>query len=348
MKIFPLLAAHGDALIIEEESDGRSYRIVIDGGPEETADDITDLYLSLGHIDLLVLTHYDEDHISGLIRFFEKIGNGRCIVDRVWANCASIVDYDAEENACAYEDAFVLSKHLELLMKRGIVGEWRDDVTTEMDPVTVGPFQIDVISPTPKIQNELQIAYHDYLEKEGLQDDPDLDVDVSFGRVQQDATKGLTELASAFRPRSTSFMNRSSIALCIQSTGKTVLALGDADAVVVADSLRTRGASEENPIGIDLIKMSHHGSRANINKTLFDITRCNNYLFTTDGGAGGAYHPDRQTIACIDSWARKNNEPLNLYFNYPLVTIMIRNVGLLSDREKELFTIVEGSNAIIV
>ena len=346
MKIYPLKAAHGDALILESEKEGRIYRIVIDGGPEVTADNISDYYLGLEHVDLLVLTHYDADHISGLLKFFASIKEEKGFIDNVWANCASIVDYDDEENAAAFEDAYVLSRHLEKLHKKGIIGHWCDDVTTEKDPVTIGPFKIEVLSPTKDIQSELLKRYRIYIEQEGLQDDPDLDEEVSYARVQMDATKELSVLAASFSPTSTTFMNKTSIALQITAEGRTVLLLGDADTKVITDSFKALGATEEKPLNVDLIKMPHHGSKANVNAQWFQLIDCSNFLFTTNGGDGGAYHPDRQTIACIDSWARKNEKPIALYFNYPLSTIMQRNDGLLTDAEKERFTIVEGQTPI--
>ncbi len=346
LKVYPLYAAHGDALIVEAETDEGIFRIVVDGGPDETAVAISERYLSLKHIDLLVLTHYDTDHITGLIHFFKRLKGDKCIVDKVWANCASIVDYDDEENVAAYEEAYVLSKHLEKLKKRGLIGEWNDYVIAGMPPVSIGPFRIDVLTPTKDILMELLKHYREYIEKEGLQDDPDIDEQVSFGRVQRDAAIDLSELATKFRPTTTSFMNKTSIALRIQAKGKTILLLGDAEAKMITDSIAALGVSKEKPMNVDLIKVSHHGSKANINKHLFELTNCSKYLFTTNGGSSGAYHPDRQTIACIDAWVRKNEEPITLYFNYPLSTIMDRNVGLLSDKEKNKFTIVEGNAAI--
>lgn len=346
MKIYPLQAAHGDALIVESEHEGRLYRIVIDGGPEETAEIIAKYYRELDHLDLLVLTHYDNDHITGIIKYLECLKGKDCVIDRVWANCATIVDYDDDENTAAYDDAYVLANLLEKQKRKGLIGEWNDNLTTETAPLPIGPFLIDVVSPTPAIQSELLKKYRDYIEKHGLEDDPDDDEEVSFGRTQCDATKDFPSLVKSFRPCNTSFMNKSSIALRFQAEGKSLLLLGDADAKVVADALVNLDATVEKPLHFDLIKVSHHGSKANINKKLFEITDCSNYLFTTNGGTGGAYHPDRQTIACIDAWARKNNNPITLFFNYPLNEIMKRNVGLLKDSEKDRFIIVEGQSAI--
>ena len=52
--------------------------------------------------------------------------------------------------------------------------------------------------------------------------------------------------------------------------------------------------------------MSHHGSKANIRKKLLEMIDCDKYLFTTNGGTAGAYHPDRQTLACVSQW--KHND----------------------------------------
>lgn len=346
MKIIPLKAAHGDALIVEAEYEEKVFRIVIDGGPEETADTISECLLNLKHIDLLVLTHFDADHITGVLEFFEHFTEAQCVVDYVWANCANIVDFDTDENVAAYKDAYVLSKHLEKLKKQGVIREWSDNVITEKEPVIIGPFQIDILSPTREIQNELLKQYREYIDQNCLEDDPDIDEEVSFGRVLQDATKDLTKLTTEFRYLGTNFMNKSSIAIRIEAEGKTVLLLGDAESKIITDSLERLGATREDPMPINLIKVSHHGSKANISRRLFELIKCSKYLITTNGGKGGAYHPDRQTIACIDAWSRKDDTPITLYFNYPLETIMKRNVGLLKETEKERFTIIEDVNSI--
>ena len=72
MDIYPLKAAHGDAIIIKIFTNERKHVIVIDGGSSVTAESIADIYDTLDYIDLLMLTHYDEDHISGLLEYFSR------------------------------------------------------------------------------------------------------------------------------------------------------------------------------------------------------------------------------------------------------------------------------------
>lgn len=341
MKIFPLRAAYGDALVVESISEERTYRIVIDGGPKETEEKIADYYCQLGHIDLFVLTHYDEDHIKGIITFLERLNGNDRVIDLVWANCATIVEYDNEENAAAYEDAYTLAKLLNKLKRKGVIGEWEDDITIEKKPISIGPFCIEVLSPTIEINEELKKRYKNYIEKEGLQDDQDQDEDVSYGRVLQDASKTFDYLVEHFKSTSTTFMNKSSIALKISAEEKTILCLADADAKVMEDVLIGKGYDEKHPIQADLVKMSHHGSKANIRKKLLEMIDCDKYLFTTNGGTAGAYHPDRQTLACVSQWKHNDITSITFYFNYPLDTIMERTTGLLRNEERELMNIVD-------
>lgn len=341
MTIQALPAAHGDALIIQSDDIEHSFTIVIDGGPDETSDFISQVYRNLPHIDLLVLTHFDADHIFGIIRYFDSLSADYCVVDRLWVNCARLIDFDNDSNTSAMGNAFTLASHLSRLQEQGIIGEWRDDIHNDLAPYITTSFSIEIVSPTPKILNSLKEKYETTIELEDWKDDPDEDVDVAYSTVQVDASKTFDQLVKDMKRHSTSFMNQTSIAFYLKAEGKTVLLLGDADARIVSNWLSGRNHSETNRLSVDLMKMSHHGSKGNICETMMNMIDCNRFLFTTNGGDGGAYHPDRQTLACIQRWCKKEGEKLVLYFNYPLDTIMERNKGLLNDEEKQLFEIVD-------
>ena len=72
MEIRCLKAEHGDAIIIAIQGRDRIHFIVIDGGPNSKfcTDRIVEEYNKLREIDLMVLTHYDDDHIGGLLQDF--------------------------------------------------------------------------------------------------------------------------------------------------------------------------------------------------------------------------------------------------------------------------------------
>ena len=73
-----------------------------------------------------------------------------------------------------------------------------------------------------------------------------------------------------------------------------------------------------------------------------ELIDCQKYLFTTNGGTGGSYHPDRMTLAYLWKYSNysKDNK-LTLYFNYSLSSIEVRNIGILSSEEQKIFNIVD-------
>ena len=64
-KIYFLPVKHGDAFIIECVRGDTQGLVVVDGGPRSCGFELKRKLNELGTPDLMVLTHYDEDHIGG-------------------------------------------------------------------------------------------------------------------------------------------------------------------------------------------------------------------------------------------------------------------------------------------
>ena len=109
----------------------------------------------------------------------------------------------------------------------------------------------------------------------------------------------------------TAIHNGSSIAFILEIEDKKMLFLGDAHPSVVVDSLINLEYSKENKLSLDLIKVSHHGSKANISDELLDIIECDNFVISTDGSKHGL--PNKETVARIIN----KHENCKIYFNYP-------------------------------
>ena len=74
-------AEFGDCFILESKSDNESTNMLIDGGPYQTFKNhlkptLQKLLLN-GKIDLMVLSHIDNDHIIGLLDLLIEIKNQR-------------------------------------------------------------------------------------------------------------------------------------------------------------------------------------------------------------------------------------------------------------------------------
>lgn len=71
MKISFLKAHYGDSIHIEH----KAHHVIIDGGPQcdELNAIIKDIIDKQEVIDLLVITHYDEDHILGIYKILKEL-----------------------------------------------------------------------------------------------------------------------------------------------------------------------------------------------------------------------------------------------------------------------------------
>ena len=67
-----LKADIGDAFIIEVKEGEKSFTMVVDGGPRRSMRMVVPELEALEKIDMMVLTHYDSDHIRGILHFFAK------------------------------------------------------------------------------------------------------------------------------------------------------------------------------------------------------------------------------------------------------------------------------------
>ena len=67
-KIHFLQVKYGDAFVIECSKSGNLGVVVVDGGPTGCGYVLQNKLKEIGTPDLLVLTHYDDDHIGGILQ----------------------------------------------------------------------------------------------------------------------------------------------------------------------------------------------------------------------------------------------------------------------------------------
>lgn len=99
-KIEILRAGCGDCFFITIENDDEKFRILVDGGVAATYVDLKCGYPMPGdlksklislkskheHIDLLIITHIDDDHIGGLLEWFSHDFPDKTLLHEVWFN----------------------------------------------------------------------------------------------------------------------------------------------------------------------------------------------------------------------------------------------------------------------
>ncbi|MDD3339254.1 MAG: MBL fold metallo-hydrolase [Lachnospiraceae bacterium] len=274
LKVYAYNAGKGDCIRIQY---GDGHNIIVDSGVRRFGPEFQEICESIHddgeNIDLLIITHLDEDHLGGALyamgdKKLSYISEACMNYDKnVESNMSVNVQLSSKQNIELYQRM----TNRNILVKPAIQGT----------SYLLGGAQIDIIWPPQKVaqatyceQSQSPLAY------------------------QSDYGQSLEKLGEAvIRRKDKSQSNRASVVFIFCYEGKKLLFTGDAWGTDIVTALPPK-------ITFDLIKLPHHGAVGNITEEWKDI-RCKSFLVCTDGIA----HPDKQTIAKILKW----NEEINVY-----------------------------------
>ena len=125
-----LKADIGDAFIIEVKEGEESFIMVVDGGPRRSMRTVVPELEALEKIDMMVLTHYDSDHIGGILEYLTTNKEKAKSINKYWINCPHI-SVRVDNKASASEMA-TLKTFFEQLEAEGAVVDWREEVLQGM------------------------------------------------------------------------------------------------------------------------------------------------------------------------------------------------------------------------
>jgi beta-lactamase superfamily II metal-dependent hydrolase len=330
-----LPAFSGDSILIKTYvEDNVEFIILIDGGTPSTFEYSLKNHLKeITKIDLLVLTHIDNDHIGGLINFFKNSLINKIKITEIWYNQPEVEFYESKSGKALIsvpqaEDwkALVKEKKKDVVIK---------EITTENRKIDISGLKFIILSPTTEIKNKL---YEIWLKDKEKTKDKEVSIKALISTSTPSYTKSLEELNKIdFKPEKSinnDIYNSSSIAFLLKCPDLSFLLLADSRAEVISDNLKTLSYSETNPLEVDFVKVSHHGSLNNTSQELLSLIKSNNYLISTNGGASNHRHPSRETIARIVCKAnRKNDSVLSIYTNYSVDKIKEKIGGFITHED---------------
>ena len=331
LRIEMLPAGHGDALWIEYGHPDDIHRILVDGGPAHSYEDLRWRILNLPagerHFELLVVTHIDADHIEGVIKLLQD-EECACTFGDIWFN-----GWEQLKNLPAQApDISILGpvqgEFLGALIQQNETqlwnGPWQGGALfipsspAEKLPVVdniPGGLKITVLSPLLKSLVKLKSKWDDVVREAGFTPG---DKDLALSKLKECKWLGpppsiLGARAFSSKPDS-SIANGSSIALLVEHEESRILLAGDAYASTLVASLKKwLTENSKDYVKLDVFKLPHHGSCNNISGELIELIRCKNYLISTNGDRFN--HPDSTTIECILDNHKLRGKP-NLHFNY--------------------------------
>ena len=326
MEIKFLQAFNGDFIWISLLASGSQKNIIIDGGVGDTYKSSLNVKGNLFEvierirnngqfIDLLILTHFDDDHIGGILRWLNKDKTAFRIIKKVWFNSGKEIakKFDIDENKDLDIEIVEESDDFQTSPKQGIKFEnylkdnnlWEGTIVHQGLNYDLFGLKFKILSPNNAKLERLLSLYKkqdDYFTSGSKYD---------FKTTLNDFISQENESNFIFK-EDVGVANGSSIAFIMEYGNKNFLFLADAHPLVIIDGLKKLGYSEVNQLSAELVKISHHGSMYNTNKELLKIVKSDNYLISSNASKHGL--PNKRTISRIIDC----NPNAIIHFNYDL------------------------------
>ena len=292
-----LKAGNGDCILI---STSEGTNILIDGGTSSTHDEMKSKLREIDTLDLVVLTHVDNDHICGLIALLRKDEKNRKKINRLWFNSFNTIKVGNVSNGNIGASQGIL---FEKLIQKYEHIEHKGDLYLRKSKVLNNyslnkDINLILLSPRKSDLDEFKIDWQNDKEK--------MKSKFCNGRVA-------TNISSSKQDTDSSLNNRTSIAFILEYRDEKYLFLGDAHIDVINESLKELGYSLNNKLKLKFVKLSHHGSIKNIDNDFLDLIDCQKFVILTNGKKFN--HPSKSTLELIYKQKGKE-ETVEFIFNY--------------------------------
>lgn len=348
VKIFTLPANEGDFIWICYGENEVYSHILIDGGTKDCGEEYASIIKIIDErkekIEALVLTHVDYDHMQGAIEGICRTSDDllKRTVKKIYFNtCRGIRRKLKEtrkfsEGTDCVEDQICVNqnykqysvgdgiKFLDLLSEKGLKDCLVDYVVYGEQVVLPNAAILRFISPGKKELIKFANHWEKYeRENEYVQYASNLDM---VGR-------NLADLMNENLVSDQSINNASSIAFIFEYQCIKLAFLGDAKPSVCLQGIKK--INDADHLEVDLLKLSHHGSRSNTSDSLLKTIKTNNYLLSTNG------HHKKVPNKVVLSHLLKNADEkgINLYCNYDWYNIEYHEKYFtLEDRKEFLDT----------
>lgn len=355
MKITLNYAGNGDCILIESGQDC----ILVDGGTASSYATWKNRVNLLKKINCVVVTHIDSDHVNGIIKLLES--SKRPKIEYVLFNGAEQVlggtfsnDQTPDDRKlsalserlmtlCKGENVIGVSEGTSLsfsLKKNEIKTNESAQVSNNFEKISFGSLSLKTVSPSRETLEKLKFEWLETLNEEGLRrkiinNNYALAFENYINSLQENYSlnivaekfNSVSSLADFDYKKDNSLANESSLAFLIEDETSSILMLGDCHAEDVINWLDKNNILQ---LEVDAVKISHHGSKNNINKRLVERLNCDTYLISTNGKVFN--HPDMETLALIAKYSKKENN--KIIINNSIEHISEKHIKMFYDFNK--------------
>jgi len=323
-RIEMLPATYGDCLWVEYGSDDNTHRLLIDGGPVNTFENIEKRIQKMPRderfFELIVLTHVDADHIEGLVRLFAEKPLPFS-VGQIWF-------YGWRQMKASHGLLGAMEgDFLSALLVNRTPGAWKADaaplVVSKDRPLPVmtlpGGMTLTLLSPTAATLQRMAKKWEKDVSAKGFKPG---DLEAAWKALAKKkkflpekgllgASPDLDALLKKQFVKDQAAPNGSSIGFLAEYGKKSALFLADTHPDVVAASIKRLCEDRKTErLKVGAVKVSHHASKANTSDALLRLIDSPRWLISTNGDK--FKHPHSACMARIVKIAR----PKKFYFNY--------------------------------
>lgn len=318
MEIKFLKAGSGDSILVQH----KSHNIIIDGGNDSKylIAEVDKIHQKNEIVDLLVITHHDDDHIKGIIDLINHINENKYnnelkFIKKVIFNSPRRILGTLPKdnpNLLSYKQAYEVEELLS-----NTKAEW-NTYTDKSESIIFEDLKIDILSPTIEDLENYSLQKGAYL----------------TGDFKCDWKSPLIKLDKYIDDKSQdkSISNKSSVVLQLQSENKNILLTGD----VTPDRLelilnKLSDKNNGNSVQFDIVKLPHHGCYRSITKHIVEKIKCNTFIISTNSSKH--FLPNKRALLKVLKFIEKTDkQPINFIFNYEEA---LKNLEITNKDEKD-------------
>jgi beta-lactamase superfamily II metal-dependent hydrolase len=333
IKLHVVQAEFGDCLILESGVGKNSTTLLIDGGPYQTFEKHLKSTLQKlpieGKLDLVVLSHIDNDHIIGLLDMLEEIKTQReegtkelVKISKLWHNSFNdLLQTDEDPNKFlknffltmnfrSMEEQKKMESSIASIIMKGF--QQATDLTSlanflkiplnpEFDKLVLiedvpksikfKDITFRILGPTKKNLEKLREEWKDWLDKNKL------NVNLEFELLQI---------------LDKSVPNLSSIMLLLEINNRKILFTGDGSGDDIIKVLtRNTMLDKQGRFHVDILKVPHHGSDRNVSPEFFNTVIADYYVISANGRDD---NPSVDTLKWIIESSNKRKKSKKIVF----------------------------------
>lgn len=288
----------GDAILIRLYDDNdREHLVLIDGGYKDTGDSIVK-YIKTEcttlHIDAVFNTHPDRDHISGLVNVLgdDDISVGFIVMNRPWKD-AKFTKEMFNDNRITdkslikrLKDAFTIADEIASIAEEkgikiysGFTGDnWNDGVITVLSPSET-LYKRGLLSSDKTPETYIEDGLGDY---------------VPTRYTEENYVEG--KPIEWYDDENTSAVNQTSLVLALHIGNYKMLLTGDAGKEALSSALDYYDAKIGSSKDFKVVQLPHHGSRKNIDPTIFGRFGTPEYIISCPPDGESEGHPSRRLM----------------------------------------------------